>query len=300
MLRADPNYMSHLAAAVDQSSGLENKLASELSSGLRINSLQDDPVAAASSSLIGSAIARDDNYVRAASGTQALLQVTDSTLAEVVRQLTSAVTLAVQGGDGTLSASNIATIGQQLTGIRDQILSLANTSYLDNYLFSGSQGSVKPFAVNSSTVPATTTYSGDSSVQSIETPAGQKIDINLPGPAIFGGAGSGVFATLNQLIADFSGGTPSATSASDSSALSSALSQVSTQRSILDSSLSRLQGTTTYVKTEESQLTAQLDTLIAADPVSLATQLKSAETQHQALLSVINALGSTTLFSYMK
>ncbi len=299
-MRVDPNYVSHLATAVDQSTLLEDQLASELSSGLRIRTLQDNPVVAARSVLIGSSISRDDNYVQAASGTQSLLQLTDSTLGEVVSQLTSALALSVQGSNGTLNASNLATIGQQIAGIRDEVLSLANTSYLGTYLFSGSQGSVKPFVINSGTVPATTIYTGDSATQTVETPTGQKIQTNLPGSGVFGTASSGVFSALNQLIADFSSGSPGASTATDISSLSSAISQVSAQRSILDSSLSRIQSTSTYFKTEESQLTAQQQTLVGADLASVATQLKSAETQHQALLSILSTLNGTTLFSYIK
>ena len=91
-----------------------------------------------------SAIAKDDRYVQTASNESSLLQVADTTLGEVVKQLTSALSLAVQGNSGTLNASNLATVTQQLSGIRDQVLSLANTSYQGQYLFSGSQGSVNP------------------------------------------------------------------------------------------------------------------------------------------------------------
>jgi flagellar hook-associated protein 3 FlgL len=238
--------------------------------------------------------------VQSASGKQGLLQVTDSTLGEVVTQLTSAVTLAVQGSNGTLTSSNISVIAQQLTGIRDQMLSLANTSYLGSHLFGGSQGSSKPYSVDTSTVPATTTYSGDSVVQYTETPTGQKIQVNLPGSAIFGSGSTGVLPVLNQLIADFSTGTTSASAASDASALTAALSQVSSQRSILGSSLSRLQQTSAYAQTEVSELTAEQGTLVSADLATVATDLKSAETQHQALLSVTAALGSSNLFNYIK
>jgi flagellar hook-associated protein 3 FlgL len=40
--------------------------------------------------------------------------------------------------------------------------------------------------------------------------------------------------------------------------------------------------------------------LVSADPAAVATQLSQAEVQHQALLSVINSLGSVNLFSLMK
>ncbi len=299
-MRVDPHYVVNLAAAIDQSSSLESSLTAELSSGLRVTSLQVDPGAVAKSAWIASDIARDDTYVQSASGKQGLLQVTDSTLGEVVTQLTSAVTLAVQGTNGTLSPSNISSIAQQLTGIRDQVLSLANASYLGSQVFGGSQGSTKPYSVDTTTVPATTTYSGDSVVQYMETPNGQKIQVNLPGSAVFGSGSTGLLPVLNQLIADFSSGTASASAASDASALTAALSQVSSQRSILGSSLSRLQQTSAYAQTEVSELTAEQGTLVSADLATVATDLKSAETQHQALLSVTAALGSSNLFNYIK
>jgi flagellar hook-associated protein 3 FlgL len=302
-MQFDPNYVSHLATAVAQSSAAESQLTLELSSGLRVTSLQVDPVAAASSSRIGSAIARDDSYIQAAAGKQSILQVTDATLGEIVSQLTSAVTLAVQGSNGTLNTANTASIALQLTAIRDQMVSLANTSYAGVYLFSGSQGGTKPYSIAIPATPAaaaTAVYAGDDGVQTIQTPTGQSIQTNLPGKAVFGDASSGVFAALNQLIADFTGGSPSGTAAADSSALTAALTSVSSQRSILGSSLSQLQSTSVYFQSDKATLTGQQAGLVSSDITTIATQLKSAETQHQALLSVMSALGSTNLFNYMK
>ncbi len=300
-MRVDPNYVTNLTAALDQSASQEDTLTSELSSGLRVASLSDDPVAVAQSTLLGGSIAQDDTFVQTASGESSLLQVTDSTLGDVVTQVTSAISAAVAGNNGTaLNASDLASVAQSLSGIRDQVLSLANTSYQGQYLFGGSQGSTPPFTLDTTTNPATANYTGDANVQYVETPTGQKIQVNLPGSAVFGAAGSGVLGALNQLISDFSSGAASATLTADTGALTTALGQVSSQRSVLDSSLSRLQSTSTYVQTEESQLTVAQSNLVSADPASVATQLSQAETQHQALLSVINALGSSDLFSLMK
>lgn len=299
-MRVDPNYVSNLAGALNQSSSLEATLTNELSSGLRVTSLQDDPTAVAQSTVMASAISKDDTFVQTASGTQSMMQVSDSTLGEVVSQLTSAVSLAISGGNGTANAANIASIEQQLMGIRDQVLSLANTSYLGQSLFAGSQGSVKPFTLDTSTSPATTSYVGDTNVNYVETPSGQKIQTNLAGSDVFGSGSMGVFGALNQLIADFSGATASASAVADTGALSAALSNVSAQRSLLDGSLSRLQATSTYAQTEESQLKVQQGSLVSADPASVATQLSSAETQNQALMSVMTALSKTDLFDYMQ
>jgi flagellar hook-associated protein 3 FlgL len=300
IMRVDPNYIANLTASLDQSTGQEDTLTSELSSNLRVASLQDDPVAVAQSTLLSSSISQDDTFVQTASNEASRLQVTDSTLGEVVTQITSALTTAVSGNNGTLNASNIASIVQSLSGIRDQVLSLANTSYQGQYLFGGSQGSTPPFTLDTSTNPATANYTGDTNVQSIQTPSGQKIQVNLPGSAVFGAAGSGVLGALNQLISDFSGGAATATITADTGALTTALGQLSSQRSTLDSALSRLQSSSTYVQTEESQLKVAQINLVAADPTAVASQLSQVETQHQALLSVINALGSSDLFSLMR
>ena len=299
-MRVDPNFVTNLSGSLDQSQMVEANLTAQLSSGLRVTSLADDPVAAAQASMIGSEITQEDNYVQTASSDSSMLQVTDSTLGEVVTQLTSALTLAVQGSNGTLDAANLSTIAQQLTGIRDQVLSLANTSYQGNYLFAGSLGSTKPFTVDTSTTPATVSYVGDTNVQYVTTPAGQKIQMNLPGSAIFGAGSAGVLGALNQLIADFSSGAAGATSVADTSALTTALGQLSDQRSILDSSLSRLQATSTYAQTEEAQLKVQQSNLVASDTASVATQLNSAEVQNQALMNVMSAVGKNDLFDYLQ
>jgi len=299
-MRVDPNYLANLTEALDQSSSTVDTLTSELSSGLSVATLQDNPVAVAQSTLLASSIAQDDTFVQTSSGETSMMQVADSTLGEVVTQVTSALSLAVEGSNRTLNSANTTTVTQQLSGIRDQVLSLANTSYQGQYLFGGSQGSVQPFALNTSTNPATTNYAGDTLLQYVETPSGQKIQVNLPGSSVFGSGSSGVLGALNQLIADFAGGASTASVTTDTAALTSALGQLSDQRSTLDSSLSRLQSTSTYIQTEESQLRVEQSGLVSADPASVATQLSSAETQHQALLSVINTLGGEDLFSLMK
>src|SRR5258708_17482651 len=203
IMRVDPNYITNLSASLDQSTGVEQTLTSELSSGLRVASLQDDPVAVAQSALLGSSIAQNDTFVQTASNESSRLQVADSTLGEVVTQVTSALSTAVSGNNGTLNAGNIASVAQALSGIRDQVLSLANTSYQGQYLFGGSQGSTPPFTLDTSTNPATATYNGDSKLQYVETPSGQKIQVNLPGSSVFGAAGSGVRRAANPVFSDF-------------------------------------------------------------------------------------------------
>lgn len=298
-MRVDPNYVNNLTAAISNSAAREQRLTDQLSSGLRVGTLSDDPVAASANVQLNASRSRLDSFVQSSSGQQAQLQVTDTALGEVVSQVTAALSLAVSASNGTLSPANLQAMAKQLSDLRDSVVSLANTSYQGNYVFAGSQGGTKPFSLDSTTTPPTTIYSGDAVTQKIETPDGQSVQTNVPGSAVFTAAGADLLGTLNKLVADVSGGNTANVTA-DSSALTEALGNVSTQRSTIGSSLSRLEVTSGYAQTQQAQLQARQSDLLSASPASVASDLKTAEVQHQALLSVEAALRQQNLFSYLK
>jgi flagellar hook-associated protein 3 FlgL len=278
----------------------EQKLTSELSSGLAVSSLSDNPVAAGQASMLTSTISQDDTFVQTAATAESLMQVADSALGSVVTQLTSALSLAVEGNSGTESASDLTALSQQLGSIRDQVVSLANTSYQGTYIFAGSDGNVQPFAVDTSTTPATTTYYGDTQVGAVTTENGQQIQTGLAGSAVFVAPGADVMTALNNLVADFAGGTVSGTASTDIGVLQTALSNVSQQRLSLDSSLNRIQTASSFAQTDATNRTATVSTLVSADPATVATQLSSAETQNQALMSVIATVEKQSLFDMIQ
>ena len=156
----------------------------------------------------------------------------------------------------------------------------------------------RPFTLDTSTTPATATYSGDSQVGSVTTPGGQEIQTALAGLGGVFGFGADVLGTLNSLVAEFASGTTGTSSETDTATLQAALSNVSQQRSVLDSSLSRLESASTYAQTDATQRTAAQGSLVSADTATVATQLSAVESQRQALLSVISADEKGSLFDY--
>jgi flagellar hook-associated protein 3 FlgL len=297
-MRVDPNYVTNLVGSLDQTQVTEQQLTAELSSGVRVNSLSQDPVASGENVLLLNQIQRDDSFTQSSSLVTGQLQVADTALGQVVSQLTSAISLAISANNGTLSSSDIKSISNQIAGIRTEITSLANSSYLGQYIFAGGQTSTAPFSTSTTTSPAITTYSGDEDVNSIQTPNGQSIRLNVPGDQIFAGSGSNsVFAALNNLVADFASGTSSSSAVTDTEALGTALNYVSQQRVVIDNSLSRLTSASDAVTSEKTQLTVAQTNLMQADVAQIATQLSLSETQQTALEAVISQLGSNSLFS---
>lgn len=296
-MRVNPDYVTSLVNSLDQTTLNEQNLTEELSSGVRVNSLSDDPAAAGQNVLLASQLNADDTFSTTASSAENLLQVSDAALGNVVTQLTNAVSLATQANNGVLNSSNLQAVATELIGIRDEVLSLANSSYLGQYIFAGSQGNSQPFTLDTTTSPNTVTYNGDSDVSYVQTPAGQKIQLNVPGNQIFTAAGGNVLGALNSLINDFSTGAPSATSVADLASLSQSLGYVDQQRAVIDNSINRLTASSNYASSESVQLLSAQDNLIQTDTAGVATQLSSAETQQAALTQIIAALDQQgTLF----
>lgn len=294
-MRVNPQYLNNVVGALDQTTAVQQQLTEEISSGNAVQQLSDNPAAVGQNVLLSTAISAADQYQQTSSSAQGMLQVTDSTLGSVVTQLTQALSLATQGNNGTLNASNEQAIATQLTGVRDEVLSLANTSYLGQYLFSGSVNAA-PFTISSTSTPATVTYNGDSAVNSVTTSDGQTIALNVPGDQIFTVGGANVLGALNQLIADYGSNNITAGQA-DINQLSTALNKVSEQRVMLDNSLSRLKATAGYAQTQSTQLQSSQTTLMQADMAKISSELKNSETQQAALTQVYSALGNNSLFN---
>ena len=90
-MRVDPSYVSNLVGSLDQAQASEQQLTAELSSGVSITSLSQNPVAAGENVLMLSQIQQDDSFTQSSSLVTGQLQVADSTLGSVVSQLTQAM-----------------------------------------------------------------------------------------------------------------------------------------------------------------------------------------------------------------
>jgi flagellar hook-associated protein 3 FlgL len=297
-MRVDPYYVTNLVSALDQTQSTQQQLSSELAGGVRITSLSQDPVSSGQNVLLLDQIRRDDSFTQSASLVTGQLQVADSALGSVVTQLTQAISLATSANNGTMSTSNVKSIASEIQGILDEVQSLANTSYQGQYIFAGGQTSTPPFNTSTATSPAVTNYVGDDHANYLETPNGQKIQLNVPGDQIFMGSGaSSVFGALNSLVADYSSGTVNiAQAATDLTALNTALNYVSQQRVTIDNSITQMSAASSAVTSSQTQLTAAQTNLMQADLAQVATQLSLSKTQQTALESVISTLGSGSLF----
>lgn len=91
--------------------------------------------------------------------------------------------LSVRAINGTLTASDRQIIAREVTALRDEFLTLANTQdYSGNYLFSGSMVATPAFAVDSS---GQITYQGDDNFIALNVSEQRSLAINRPGDEVF-------------------------------------------------------------------------------------------------------------------
>lgn len=296
-IRINPNPAADLLAAIALDRQAQNTAMQQISTGRKVNLISDNPAATADVVLNHIQANQDDQYLSNISALQSQAQTIDSALSSVVTAVTQALSLGIEGANSTVSVSNQQAIAQQVTGIRDQVLSLANQTVQGNFVFAGTATSTKPFVLNA-LLPNGIQYNGNANVNSITIATGNTIPINAPGSQIFTNPAGDVLGSLNGLITALqtNTGIPAAVSS-----LQQAFSQLSTQRVFYGNTMQQLQSAQTYLHSEKLQLAQQENSLVGVDLAAAATNLSQSTTATNAILSATGQILSTmNLLNFLK
>ncbi len=240
--------------------------------------------------------AQVDQFQSNISSVQGLLQVGDSTMSSVVNLMTQAISLGVEGSNGTFSGSDRQAVASQMTGILQQMVGLANATYQGNYIFAGTDTQTAPFTLDPAAADGVT-YNGNTDVNSVQLSTGQSLAINVPGSQLFQNASGDVFGALNQMITALQSGTGFDAA---NTALENAFNAVNAQRVFYGNGGAELNTVTSFLSQEKVELTSQQTNLIGADLGAVASNYSQAEVQQQALLAASGKiLGQSTLFDYL-
>ena len=159
------------------------KSQAQLAQGKQIINPSDAPDQASTVQRLKSILTRQDSYQTALNTVQNRLQGEDSTLSSVSDLLIRAKEIAVQANNDTLSSDNRKALGVELQGLRDQMLSLANTKDTNgNYLFAGSKVTQPPFV---SVAGGSPQYVGDQTRMKVMVGENRSMPINRTGTDAF-------------------------------------------------------------------------------------------------------------------
>lgn len=295
-MRVNPNPLPDLLAALGQTQQQINTDLAEISSGQSVTVPSDNPAAAAELVQNAAGTSAADQFLRSIGSIQGEVSSADSTLNSVATALQRAISLGVEGANGTLNSSDRAAIATEVQGIQSQLISLANLSYQGSYVFAGTANQSPPYVLDP-TSSSGVTYNGNSGTNSVTLGNHFTLQTNLPGSQLFSSPGSDMFQAIQDLVTGLQTGTGIAAAVGE---VSSASNYIDTQRVFYGNAENQLTSQQTYLNSDTTQLAQQQNTLGAADLPNVITNLTAEETAQQATLQAVAATTQTNLFNFLK
>lgn len=166
----------------------------QVSTGRRILTASDDPVAAARALDVSQSDAMNTQYAANRNMARNTLSLAESTLQSVTSLIQDVQTATINAGNGTLNNSDRQTIASGLSGRLQELIGLANsTDGIGNYLFAGYQSRTQPFMNTSAGV----SYFGDDGQRLMQVGAMRQMPASDPGTDVFMRIknGNGTFVT---------------------------------------------------------------------------------------------------------
>lgn len=294
-MRVNPYAMPDILAALAQTQQQQQTAMLQLASGLRINSPSDDPAGAAALAQIHDRSSQADSFLRSMGSLSGQLQTADSTLSSVVTALQRAISLGVEGANGTLSDADRAALANEVMGVRDQLLSLANVSYQGRFVFAGT-AQTQPFVLDA-TSPSGIGYRGNTGVNAVTIGNGYQVQVNLPGSQVFASPGADVFQAMSDLITGLQNNSGIDTAVA---AVRTAFDHVTGQRVFYGNTLTQIDSQQAYLNGQKLQLSQQENTVGGADMTAVASQLVNAANAHNAALAAVAKTSQLSLFDFLK
>jgi flagellar hook-associated protein 3 FlgL len=162
--------------------------------GRRLTAPSDDPGAAAQLVKVRSNAARLDSQRGNIRNVRGDVELSESTLAEAGTLMQQIRELAMQGASDQTSAEGRQLLADQVSGLRDQLLGLANTRGTSGYLFAGSQVSTQPF-------DSAGTFVADDAAHLVDVGSAGALRVNASGENAFTAVGGrDIFADLDALV----------------------------------------------------------------------------------------------------
>jgi|HubBroStandDraft_2_1064218.scaffolds.fasta_scaffold28222_1 flagellar hook-associated protein 3 FlgL len=297
-MRINPDILPDLLAALNDNQQQINDDLEQISSGRSVNQPSDNPAAAAALVVNADQTSQANQFLSSISTVSGELQSADSTLNSVTTALQQAISLGVEGANGTLNASDQQALAVQVQGIQSQLVNLANLAYQGNYVFAGTATSTPPYVLDS-TSSSGVTYQGNSGVNSITIGNQYTVQTNLPGSQLFSSSSNNVFQAIQDLITGLQSGNATAISTAVGE-LTNASNYIDQQRVFYGNTISQLNAQTTYLNSETTQLSQQQNTLGAANMPAVISNLESAQVSRQATLESMSNTLQNNLFNYLR
>jgi flagellar hook-associated protein 3 FlgL len=299
------------ASGIQASKARLSQLTAQASSGIAVSRPSDDPAAAAAILRVLSQQSAASQYATNIGDGLGWLSTADAAMTRSENLVRQASDLAIQAANsGTSTSAGRLAIATQLEGIRDDLMSQANTKYLGRSIFAGTSDAPSAFD------PTTFAYATDGVTPAPSTDvqrrigsgAGDVVTVSADGAAAFGTGTDSVFARIQSVIValrssdydtDDSATGPKAAVTAGIDAIGSALTNLSATHAIVGANYARMTSAKSQIATTATALETQRAGLQDADTTKTLLDLKTQELVYQTALQVTAQVIQPTLMSFL-
>lgn len=293
---------------IQQQSTALLKTQQQVSTGRRMVTPADDPVAAARALDVSQSLALGRQFDANLDSAMGSLGMEEAILTSVTTLIQDVRTTAVSAGNAALNSSDRAALATELRGRYQELLGLANsTDGNGQYLFAGYHSTTVPFV---ETAPGTVEYRGDQGQRLMQIGPSRQVAVGDSGAEAFmriknaDGTSQSLFTTLNNLIVALetpAGGSTQLTGSLNAAManLDSALDNVLTLRASLGARMREaeaMKGTNEALALQYQQTLSQLQDVDYNKAISdLSRQKMELEAAQKSYLQV----AGLSLFEYL-
>jgi len=271
-----------------------SKLQEQASSLKALSRASDDPTAAAAALSVRSEARAVTQYSRNADNGNDWLTTLDSALGASTDIMNRVRDLTVQGGNGALSPAAKEAIALELDGLKEDLLGVANTSYLGRTVFAGNSDSGAAFRSDYS-------FTGlPDSVVTRRIGAETTVRVDADGAAVFGTddpANPSVFALIDTITSNLRDGTPVSGNLTD---VDGRLNAIIGERSEVGARQARMERAQGTLLEQTGSLEARRSGLEDIDLAKVILDLKLQEVTYQSALAVTARVLQPTLMDFLR
>jgi flagellar hook-associated protein 3 FlgL len=264
----------------------------QVSTGKKVTKPSDDPVAASDILRINSQKSEGEQYLRNLTFAKSKLQFTDNALDSVEQMVERARTLALMSFSDPQSALGYLT---EINGLRDQLVSSANTAYAGRYIFGGSVTTQAPYVKGSS---GAVTYNGNSEDVLMQINRTVSVQTQIAGSSLFSGPVD-IFVVMADLA--------TAIQAGDQDGIDAQVRNLELFAETLSLARTQVGGYLNLTANVESDLGAarlayevELTNKEAADMAAAITELTMSQNNLQATLAVGASISQVSILDYFR
>lgn len=282
------------------------KTQEQLSTGLQIVKPSDSPDKASLVTRLESELARQASYQNTLKSVNTRLQTEETALNNTSDVMTRIKELAIQASSDSLAPADRQSIALEISSLKDQVLSLANTQDTNgNYLFAGSRVGSPAFGKDTQ---GNIVYQGDESRMKVAVGDNRRMNLNMPGSDAFikvirdDGKGNKVGVGFFQALDDLA----SAVKNSDHNNMQRGIAEITTLQQGVSDATAQIGSDMNVVDMQNSvldEVTLRLKTTKSdaedLDYTSAITKMNKDQLSLEAAQSSFAKISQLSLFKYM-